>query len=70
MTSVMVGGKMNDNIATTHTVVVIAHRLSTALNAHKVIVLEDGKLVGAGNHEELMHSCLEYKALWEAYKSN
>nr|WP_293295833.1 peptidase domain-containing ABC transporter [Allomuricauda sp.] len=35
------------------TVVIIAHRLSTVKNAHQIIVLEDGKIAEAGNHEEL-----------------
>lgn len=36
------------------TVVVIAHRLSTVRNAHQIVVLEHGKVVEIGNHEELV----------------
>ena len=36
------------------TVVVIAHRLSTVKNAHQIVVLDQGKIVEVGNHEELV----------------
>jgi len=36
------------------TVVVIAHRLSTVINAHQIVVLDKGKIVEKGNHEELV----------------
>ncbi len=39
---------------TDKTVVVIAHRLSTVQNAHQIVVLDQGKIVEKGNHEELI----------------
>jgi len=36
------------------TAVVIAHRLSTVKNAHQIVVLDDGKIIEKGNHEELI----------------
>ena len=43
-----------DNSNNTKTVVIVAHRLSTVQSADKIFVLEDGKVVEEGNHEELM----------------
>ena len=37
------------------TTLVIAHRLSTVVNAHRIIVLEAGAIVDVGTHAELMH---------------
>ena len=36
------------------TVVVIAHRLSTVMNADQIVVLEKGKIIETGNHNELV----------------
>lgn len=46
------------------TVVVIAHRLSTILNSNKIVVFEEGKIVGLGSHSELMESCPRYQTLY------
>lgn len=46
-------GKLNE-FFTNKTVVVIAHRLSTVKNAHQIVVLDKGKIVEKGNHEELI----------------
>jgi subfamily B ATP-binding cassette protein MsbA len=46
------------------TVIVIAHRLSTILSSNKIIVLEKGKIVGMGKHEELLKSCERYEELY------
>ena len=45
------------------TVVAIAHRLSTIKKANKIIVLEHGKIVGQGKHEELLKTCALYERL-------
>jgi len=42
------------------TALIIAHRLSTVQEADKIIVLQDGKIIEAGNHEELMYKNGEY----------
>ncbi len=43
------------------TTVVIAHRLSTIMNSKKIYVLEKGKVVAEGSHDELLNSSEEYK---------
>ena len=47
------------------TVFVIAHRLSTVVNADKIIVLSRGKIVETGTHEELIEKKGYYKQLYE-----
>ena len=42
------------------TVIIVAQRISTILHADQILVLEDGKIVGQGIHEELLKNCEEY----------
>ena len=45
------------------TVIIVAQRISTILNADKIIVLEEGKIVGQGTHEELLKNNETYKQI-------
>ncbi len=45
------------------TVIIVAQRISTVLNAEQIIVLEEGKIVGKGTHKELMQNCETYKQI-------
>ena len=45
------------------TVIIVAQRINTILNADQIIVLNDGKIVGKGNHNELMKNCEEYRQI-------
>ncbi len=45
------------------TVIIVAQRISTILNADQIIVLEDGKVVGIGTHEELMKNNENYREI-------
>ena len=45
------------------TVVIVAQRVSTILNADRILVLDDGAVVGSGTHEQLMVSCDEYREI-------
>ena len=45
------------------TVIIVAQRINTVLNADQIITLEDGKIVGKGTHEELMKNCEAYKQI-------
>jgi ATP-binding cassette subfamily B protein len=45
------------------TVVIVAQRVSTILHADRIIVLDEGHVVGAGSHEQLMRSTAEYREI-------
>jgi len=45
------------------TTILIAQRISTVINADCILVIEDGKMVGLGTHQELAHNCDLYKEL-------
>lgn len=45
------------------TVIIVAQRISTVLNAEQIIVLEEGKIVGIGRHQELMNNCETYRQI-------
>ena len=45
------------------TVIIVAQRISTILNADQIIVLEEGKMVGIGTHEELMENNETYRQI-------
>lgn len=48
------------------TIVMIAQRVSSIMHADKILVLDDGKTVGLGTHEELLESCPQYRETAEA----
>lgn len=45
------------------TTIIIAHRLSTVIDADKIIVMDKGRIVGIGTHKELQKTCPEYQKL-------
>ena len=45
------------------TVLIVAQRISTILNAEQIIVLDDGKIAGMGTHQELLESCEVYQQI-------
>lgn len=45
------------------TVLIVAQRISTVLNADQIIVLDEGKIVGIGTHKDLMKNCEVYKEI-------
>ena len=45
------------------TVIIVAQRISTIMNADQIIVLEEGKIVGKGTHEELLKNCETYRQI-------
>jgi ATP-binding cassette subfamily B protein len=48
------------------TVVIVAQRVSTILDADHILVLDGGTVVGSGTHEELMTSCTPYREIVES----
>jgi len=54
-----------DTLMKNRTVIAIAHRLSTIMKADKIVVLEAGKIVGLGKHDELLFTCPLYRRLYE-----
>ena len=57
-------------IAVGRTVVMISHRLSTLVNADKIMVMQQGSLVDAGRHEELLTRSDTYQHLWNQQTSH
>jgi ATP-binding cassette subfamily B protein len=45
------------------TLLIVAQRISTIRNAEQIIVLDEGKIVGIGTHEELMETCATYQEI-------
>ena len=59
--------KMNQaisEIVRDKTVIVIAHKMKSIMNADRIIVLKDGRIAASGCHAELIKTCPEYQNLW------
>ena len=59
-----------DEMSKDKTLIMIAHRLSTVMNADKIFVMDDGKCVEAGKHDELMQSGGLYKRMFDEYSKS
>lgn len=59
-----------DNMKKDYTILIIAHRLSTIVNADRIIVIDDGKVVGEGTHKQLLSKNKIYKKLYESEINN
>jgi subfamily B ATP-binding cassette protein MsbA len=62
--------KALENLMKTRTTLVIAHRLSTVINADRILVFDKGRLVDMGHHEELIKRDGIYKVLFERQFGN
>ena len=59
-----------DNLKGKYTILIIAHRLSTIKNSDRILLVEKGKIVGIGTHQELLKTNLSYKKLYESEITN
>ena len=57
--------KTIDNLVKDHTVIIVAHRLSTIVDADIIYVIDKGKLADSGTHRHLLNSCNVYKKLYQ-----
>ena len=55
-----------DNLKADYTILIIAHRLSTVINADRIMFLNDGVIEAEGTHEELFKNCKSYHDLYES----
>lgn len=53
---------MSENVKDS-TVIIVAQRISTILHAEQILVLDDGKVVGKGTHEQLLKDCEVYREI-------
>jgi ATP-binding cassette subfamily B multidrug efflux pump len=53
-----------------HSTLVVAQRISTVLNADKIVVIENGRIVAEGMHSELMQSSIVYQEIYESQLGN
>jgi ATP-binding cassette subfamily B protein len=56
-----------NNLIKNKTLIVIAHRLSTVMHSEKIIVLDEGHILGDGTHEELLGNSPLYRNMWNAH---
>ena len=50
-------------LRTSHTTIVIAHRLSTIRDATRILVLDDGRLIAEGPHDDVIRTCALYRQM-------
>src|SRR5699024_2144443 len=51
------------------TIFIVAQRINTILKADQIVVLDEGKVVGIGNHQELLRDCAVYREIAESQLS-
>lgn len=54
-----------DSLKYDHTLIVVAHRLSTVVDCDKILVLDNNKIIAEGTHKQLIKSCNVYKELYK-----
>ena len=59
-----------DNLVKDHTVIIVAHRLSTIMDADIIHIVDQGQIIASGTHEELLKTNQIYKTLYETESLN
>jgi subfamily B ATP-binding cassette protein MsbA len=59
-----------ENVMKNRTSIIIAHRLSTVINVDKIILIDEGKIIGIGNHKDLIKNSEMYKKLIQMQNLN
>jgi ATP-binding cassette, subfamily B, bacterial len=59
--------RATEQLAARRTTILVAHRLTTASKADRIVVLSDGRVVETGTHEELLELGGTYTAMWAAF---
>ena len=59
-----------DDVSKNRTTLVIAHRLSTIIHAHEIVVLDEGKVIERGTHNDLLESGGRYAHMWHIQQNN
>ena len=54
-----------DNLVENHTIIIVAHRLSTIMDADFIYLIDNGKVVASGTHKQLLKKSKIYKSLYE-----
>ena len=57
--------KTIDNLVSNHTIIIVAHRLSTIVDADIIHVVDKGQIISSGTHESLLKTCPIYKKLYD-----
>ena len=58
------------NLKGTYTLLIIAHRLSTIVNSDKIIMIDKGKIIASGTHQDLMKKSKQYRKLYQKDEIN
>ena len=62
--------KLNEalaNLAKGKTLIMVAHKLNSALKCDKIAIMEKGQILALGTHAELLENCEQYRELWNLY---